>query len=336
MPSEHPLQDNSSRYSGELCIANNQEISGWATDGSGKGAPIITLVINGTEATKVHANLAVTNPVNGKHGFHLNVHETLLKRLPLANQVEAYFPDGTPLDINDGFECTLRGFEDVDKGELARILQSGSSLLAKSGLIIKTIASRPGWKKVALEAQVEAEEIFRDIFSKDLFIAYGTLLGLVRENDLIGHDDDVDAMFLLDAQNGYDAGRELFGIAQTLKDAGQNIVNVFPGGNFHWVMSNNIMLDIFGCWSDGAILSSYMCSFDGNMSDLLPVSKQELCGISVCVPANPEKILEGIYGEKWTVPDPHFQWQPSQSSKEHMNDFAQGVYDQRVEHDDKK
>ncbi len=325
---------------GELLVANNEEISGWAISGQNTGQSqedfLVTILINGTPATRVHANrqsYIKGDEDNGLAcGFTLRVHESLLKTLPLKNKVEAQLPDGQILGFGPEYQCDLIGYEGVSSDELSKQLQSGRTLAAKSGMLIRTISERKGWGALkgwdvlALETYLEAEDVFRKIIGRDLFVAYGTLLGLVREGKLIGHDDDVDAMFMLHGETPEEAGREFLAITDALKQARQNIVSVYTSGNFHWEFPKNILLDVFGCWVGEGEITGYMFSFKGDRLDILPAKRQNLCGLDVLTPANPEKFLEGTYGKNWSIPDPHFQWQPSKMVLNKMDGFAQAIY----------
>ncbi len=326
------LQDLHGTYEGQLLLANNDEISGWAIGPNIGKSALITILINGIAVTKVHADRVEYSPKNQSHnkpcGFRLSLHQSLIEKLPIANQVEARFPNGRKLDFGDQFVCALKGVQTADEDDLAKAMKSGRRLSSKSGMLLLPLEARPGWGALALQAHLQAEEIFKNETGRDLFVAYGTLLGLVRDGDLIAHDDDVDAMFMLEADNAYDAGQEFAKIADSLKNAGQNILNTFPGGNFHWAMPNGINLDVFGYWCDGQEISGYMFSFAGNENDVFPAKRENLCGVEVLVPSNPEKFLQGVYGDGWSVPDPHFQWKPKQTTLKKMSGFARGVLGQ--------
>jgi len=227
------LQDLHGTYEGQLLLANNDEISGWAIGPNIGKSALITILINGIAVTKVHADRVEYSPKNQSHnkpcGFRLSLHQSLIEKLPIANQVEARFPNGRKLDFGDQFVCALKGVQTADEDDLAKAMKSGRRLSSKSGMLLLPLEARPGWGALALQAHLQAEEIFKNETGRDLFVAYGTLLGLVRDGDLIAHDDDVDAMFMLEADNAYDAGQEFAKIADSLKNAGQNILNTFPG-----------------------------------------------------------------------------------------------------------
>ena len=314
---------------GELLVADNNEISGWAVDTSRADAPLITIVINGTDATRVPADRRThRRTVEGLEracGFRLAVHTTLTERLPSDNSVEARFSDGQSLSTPPEFRSELEGSEGVEPDELKKALDGGYSLLAKSGLLIRTISARPGWEDAALAAYRDTQDTFHSITGRNLFVSYGTLLGLVRNGGLIGHDDDIDAMFLLDATDAETAGREFVQVAAELENKGQEVPDVYPWGNFHWMSSVGIMLDIFGCWVEDGSINGYMFSFEGARPDVLPVMEQQLGPVKVSTPAAPEKFLTGIYGADWRVPNPHFQWQPPDEVLRRMSEFATGV-----------
>ncbi len=326
-----PTADNQSfKRFGELLIANNQEISGWAIGASSEEPLLVTLVINGVEAVQVRANLSnkrfrSTDGHDRPCGFKFAIHESLRSKLPATNKIAVRLPDGTLLSTGKDYASELTGADGVSPQALSDELASGRILIPKSGALLRPISARDGWTDKALKSYQEAEKILREQMGKRLFVAYGTLLGLIRENTLLGHDDDVDAMFLLDSTDAKSAGEEFSNIAQTLSSAGQNITSVFPGGNLHWKTSNGVVLDVFGCWADTETLNGYMFSFSGSKSDIFPTVTRNLHGLKITTPAAPERFLEGIYGVEWRIPDPQFQWRPKQETLNRMTEFGKGV-----------
>lgn len=323
-------QTGAAKAGGELLVANNHEISGWAFGPASDEPALVTIIINGIEAVQVRANLRkeIRLSADGQRrpcGFKLAIHQTLRDKLPPTNIIEARLSDGAALPSVNNYLCELTGTNGVSAQELSDAFASGSILIPKSGLLLRPIAARKGWAPIALQSYQEAEHALQAHLGKNLFVAYGTLLGLIRENQLLGHDDDVDAMFLLDSTNAKAAGREFADIAQKLSTAGEKITKVFPGGNLHWQASSGIVLDVFGCWADKDTLNGYMFSFPGSKSDVLPTTRRELHNIDVAIPAAPERFLEGIYGHDWRIPDPQFQWQPSQEIMNRMTEFGSGV-----------
>ncbi len=332
MTNDTDLSGGASAQYGELLVANNQEIAGWALSNKVGQPVLISIYVNNIHLTSVYANRAdvdlpeeVPEVVRERScRFRVTLHETLTNCLPIQNKIEARFQSGQMLSFGKNFVVDVRGLENIGAEYLQEKFDQGSAFIAKSGILIKPISARPGWGKVAVEAYVEATKTVKSILNKDVFIAYGTLLGKIRENGLIGHDDDVDAMFLLDANNAVDAGYEFFEVTEKLKQAGCDIIAVYEGGNFHWRMSNNIVLDIFCCWVCEENICGYMFAFPGSHEDIYPVKSDSLCDVQVSLPASPEKFLSGIYGENWRIPDPYFQWQPDKSVLKDMSAFARG------------
>ena len=59
----------------------------------------------------------------------------------------------------------------------------------------KLIPNYPGWKLIDKEKAFENLSIFKEIADRNgfkFFLAYGTMLGAVREKDFIDHDEDID------------------------------------------------------------------------------------------------------------------------------------------------
>ena len=59
----------------------------------------------------------------------------------------------------------------------------------------KLIPIYPGWKLIDKEKAFENLSLFKEIADRNefkFFLAYGTMLGAVREKDFIDHDEDID------------------------------------------------------------------------------------------------------------------------------------------------
>jgi len=58
----------------------------------------------------------------------------------------------------------------------------------------------------------------KDKFNLDIYLVYGTLLGVIRENDFIAHDNDIDLAYLSNKNNAKDVLDEFYKISSTLKE----------------------------------------------------------------------------------------------------------------------
>lgn len=136
--------------------------------------------------------------------------------------------------------------------------------------------------KIFLEADIE------------FIIFYGTLLGLVRENDFIKDDDDID--ILVDKKNF----SKIISLINTLKIkigvSNNDIIQLFmPNGNgpidiyFYEFHQDDTLIR----W-DGYLLFS--------KTDIFPLKKITFNNVLVNIPYNSNKILTEIYGINYLVP----------------------------------
>ena len=136
------------------------------------------------------------------------------------------------------------------------------------------------------------------------FICYGTLLGFVRNNDVIDNDDDVDILISID---DYKAFWEKI----------RTVPNIT-----HFYHDNDSMFDAFYISIDDITVqwdvyvykfeptNKYLIetqNFVGNNTYMelpieycLPIRKEGMADIEVYVPANPTALVKYLYGERYT------------------------------------
>jgi len=146
------------------------------------------------------------------------------------------------------------------------------------------------------------------------FIAFGTLLGAVRNGKLIGHDNDVDLIFFSRAHEPAGLIRESLALERFLQARGWVVDR--PRASFIRVEVPNAGLasgymDIFGAFHDGSRM--YLDRFawpEIPVEAIVPVSTVTLEGLEMSAPGDPEQVLASIYGADFRVPDPSFKHRP--------------------------
>ncbi|SFO94566.1 LicD family protein [Geodermatophilus dictyosporus] len=141
------------------------------------------------------------------------------------------------------------------------------------------------------------------------FVCYGTLLGAVRDGDLIPHDDDADLGYLSRQEHPADVVRENLELERVLRARGYSVVR-HSGGHLQLVFTDDEgaqdhYIDVFTAFEvEGC---TYLCFQVGAADlDLRTLSEVTLRGRRHPAPAAAERLLAETYGPGWRTPDPSF------------------------------
>lgn len=171
-----------------------------------------------------------------------------------------------------------------------------------------------------LKSESEKSKVFSELsillhwlneeFGVPAFVSSGTLLGLVRDRKLIGHDDDVDICYVSNQTSEADVLTERQRLVDFLIDKG---CRVAPSGIAHYwcTTPGGQNLDIFtGFIEEGKCSMNPIGRRRVSVDDVLPLNKQSFGGRVLYLPQNPEPLLVLNYGESWRNPDPlwTFNW----------------------------
>lgn len=143
--------------------------------------------------------------------------------------------------------------------------------------------------------------------SPHVCLGFGAVLGHVRDQDLIGHDDDLDILVAFQTPEVPDLGRALARAEQALQGSGFEVVGHFfshlwvrtPGGH---------RADVFvGLIEDGDQLAFYPSARHSlQLPDVFPAVDGHLHGVALAMPANCLGYLANTYGASWREPDIQF------------------------------
>lgn len=143
-------------------------------------------------------------------------------------------------------------------------------------------------------------------------LAYGTLLGAVREGNFLAHDDDVDLLIPTRAANREEVEVVLADLAEKLRQKGWRVTRPNSYTNFHLTEpSTKLHVDVFPLLVDGDRTSLHMEKMrlrDIPTKIVLPPRSYTFLGHEMLVPADPEGFLRERYGDGWGTPDPFYDW----------------------------
>lgn len=197
----------------------------------------------------------------------------------------------------------------------------------KSGKLVSTFGGRSERNIESLiEATGSAIEALRSA-GVEPFLAYGTLLGAVREGTVLAHDSDADLGYVSTCTSPVDVVRESFRIQRELARQGWR-TSRYSGAAFKiFVTEADVTrgLDVFGGFFDGDrlyLLGEIGAPFERDW--MFPLGTCDLGGRPMPVPARPEKLLEATYGPGWRVPDPAFKFTTPQRTIQTLDGWFRG------------
>jgi SAM-dependent methyltransferase len=145
----------------------------------------------------------------------------------------------------------------------------------------------------------------------DAHLSYGCLLGAVRDGRMIGHDTDADLAYLSASTHPADIALESFRMERAMRDLGWAVERM-SGADLKLFLpmpdGRRVQIDVFGAFH----VEDTFYQLGGRSGvlpreALTPASTVVLEGVELAAPADPERVLEFLYGAGWRVPDPAFQ-----------------------------
>ncbi len=217
--------------------------------------------------------------------------------------------------------------------------RSGAPIsLDKSGRISPTFDTRTADD---VEPLLRAIRTVLDAISSagiEAFLAYGTLLGAVREQRFLGHDSDADLAYVSSSGHPCDVVRESFRLQRVINELGFRTYR-YSGAAFRVdvVEGDGAVrgLDVFAGFIDESAEGSRLylmgeIGADFRREWIYPLSTCTLEGHTFPAPAVPERWLEAAYGPSWAVPDPAFKFTTPDRTVRQLTGWFRGTSTNRA------
>lgn len=147
-----------------------------------------------------------------------------------------------------------------------------------------------------------------------IYLIYGTLLGIVRNNDLIEKDDDIDISYISKKHTFKSVLDEFeYNIRPKLEERGYKIeyikwsfgkdIKRLCMGQYH-LIRNNVCLDLWVSWIDKTkkLWFSPLCEGELTEKDLLPLKRIKFKQYYYYIPNKSKTLLQFLYGVNWKTP----------------------------------
>lgn len=176
--------------------------------------------------------------------------------------------------------------------------------------------------KKQLETVYHELSTFLSVLNDELgipaFASSGTLLGLVRNGEFLGHDDDIDVCYIGHETTETGILAERTKITEALKDRGYGVKHA-TGAAHLWVSTPaGIGLDLFTGWQkDGRCIMNPLSNSGVDASEILPLKKISSHLFDLYIPKNPTPLMVLNYGVDWETPDTMWKFDWSHARKQY-------------------
>ena len=261
---------------------------------------------------------------------------------PWPPQLRRFLDGRTRLSVVEHVSGRTVFEEEITLGEgqdrIAVVDAQGRELgIDKSNRLTKTFASSDTDQVTPLLDAIEVVLAALRGAGVEAFLAYGTLLGAVREGNFIGHDSDIDLGYVSRRTHPVDVIRESFRLQRELQAQGL-LIDRYSAAAFKVTVvdadGSDWGLDVFGGFLREGRL--YLMGEIGAPYDegwVFPLGTSTLAGRTFPVPAAPEKLLEATYGAGWRVPDPAFHFETPLATTRRLNGWFRGSRPHRADWD---
>jgi hypothetical protein len=157
--------------------------------------------------------------------------------------------------------------------------------------------------KVTYELK-EIEKYFKSELELDIYPVYGTLLGIVRYNDYIGWDTDIDMAYISKCHTNKAVLNEFNLICKFIEEKGLLLNRIKTASHLHvWSPNKGLRIDLWISWIDEKGKYHLVWTVGGEMdgSVILPFKTIEFKNQTFNLINQPEKYLDEAYNN-WKTP----------------------------------
>jgi phosphorylcholine metabolism protein LicD/GT2 family glycosyltransferase len=145
------------------------------------------------------------------------------------------------------------------------------------------------------------EKIFNDL-GYDIILHGGTLLGAIRDKDLILEDNDIDFIILHKSNTQQKIKKEIIEIDDCFHHKKSLCGYYHFLGNNHYFIGNQHFDGWHGWIEDDKLYVFYHIYGELNTDDVFPLQEISLRGQSFKIPNCPHKLLDLLYTKNWRTP----------------------------------
>lgn len=172
------------------------------------------------------------------------------------------------------------------------LLQRYRLMLRRTGLVQAPAVASGDWPEKARVALACLQQDFQRL-GWQFFLISGTLLGCIREGNILGHDKDIDVGVMEDVP--------LPQLAQALRQSGRFLVQHSVHDKVLQVRhANGVLIDIFTHWLEDGLLH-HSGQKTGWTNSPFGLKETEFLGERFAIPDDPERYLAENYGD-WRTP----------------------------------
>jgi phosphorylcholine metabolism protein LicD len=157
-------------------------------------------------------------------------------------------------------------------------------------------------KNALIKDMVALTSFIKNKLNLDIYLVYGTLLGAIRENNFIAHDNDVDFAYMSKKTNTKDVLKEFENITTILKN--HDILSKICGnGHLHiWSPNKRSKFDLWTSYiSEDKYYLIPLINGIVQSSIILPFKEINFKGQNFLIPNQPEVLLNTTYNN-WETP----------------------------------